>query len=148
MRSQVFLQLLVAGFSKRLWRHFHPEKGFLSSLSLIFQMLLKTRCPVKSRKIGDERGKHRLMKNVKCNVKEMLGNSHKNFFLLEGIATFQPYVTILVAEMNPHSLTWKLFSILGIVGLNNIKANDYLNVVLQVLNILYFIFHFISASNK
>ena len=78
----------------------------------------------------------------------MLGNSHKNFFLLVGKATFQPYVTILVVEMNPHSLTWKLFSILGIVGLNNIKANDYLNVVLQVLNILYFIFHFINASNK
>ena len=62
----------------------------------------------------------------------MLGNSHKTFFLLVSIATFQPYVTILVVEMNPHSLTWKLFSILGIVGLNNIKANDYLNVVLQV----------------
>jgi len=26
----------------------------------------------------------------------------------------------------------ELFSFLGIVGLNNIKANDYLNVVLQV----------------
>lgn len=39
---------------------------------------------------------------------------------------------ILVVEMNPHSLTWELFSISGIVGLNNIKANDYLNVVLQV----------------
>ena len=62
----------------------------------------------------------------------MLGNSHKSFFLLVGIATSQPYVMILVVEMNPHSLTWKLFSILGIVGLNNIKANDYLNVVLQV----------------
>ena len=68
-------------------------------------MLLKTRCPVKSRKIRDEEGKNRLMKNVKCNVKEMLGNCHKNFFLLVGKATFQPYVTILVVEMNPHSLT-------------------------------------------
>lgn len=95
-------------------------------------MLLKTRCPVKSRKIRNEGGKHKLMKNVKCNVKEMLGNSHKLFLLLMGIATFQPYLTILVVEMYPHSLTCKLFSILGIVGLNNIKANDYLNVVLQV----------------
>ena len=73
-----------------------------------------------------------MIKNVKCNVKEMLGNSHKIFLLPVGIATFQPYVTILVVEMNPLSLTCKLFSILGIVGLNNIKANDYLNVVLQV----------------
>lgn len=51
-------------------------------------MLLKARCPVKSRKIRNEGGKYNLMKNVKCNVKEMLGNSYKFFLLLVGIATF------------------------------------------------------------
>jgi hypothetical protein len=29
----------------------------------------------------------------------------------------------------------------GIVGLNNIKANDYCNVILQVNNIFFFVFY-------